>query len=121
MSTTNPIYFDFFSYVAYYLRMGCLSPTQVAAIKAEIVIIDAQIDAANTALLESIQSSKTQEYRFDSGDGSQRVMNRSPKEINSLINELQSSRNRLQRKLNGTSNVNMNLRRSRGYYGRRVR
>lgn len=98
--------------------MGCLSSTRVAEIKAEIVIIDAQIDAANTALLDSITNSKIQEYRFDSGDGSQRTMYRSPKEINSLINELQSSRNRLQRKINGTSNVNMNLRRKRGGYGR---
>ena len=101
--------------------MGCLSPSQVAAIKAEITILDEQIAAAQTAYLSSLGNAEIETYRFDSGDGSQRADRRSPKQIREEIEALQSSRARLQRELNGTSNVNMNLRRRGGNYGRYYR
>jgi hypothetical protein len=100
--------------------MGCLTSSQVAAIKAEIAKIDLQITAAETAYLSALGNSEIDEYRFDSGDGSQRAKRRSPKQIREEIEALQATRSRLQRKLDGTSNVNMNLRRRRGGYGRRT-
>ena len=96
------------------VSMGCLSASRVAAIKAQIVKLDGFIEAAETAYLSALTNSEHEEYRFDSGDGSQRAKRRSPDKIRIEIEALEATRNRLQRKLNGTSNVNMNLRRVRG-------
>ena len=101
--------------------MGCLTASQVAAIKAEIVKLDAFIEAAETAYLSALGNSEISTYRFDSGDGSQRADRRSPKAIREEIEALQSSRDRLARKLLGTSNVNMSLRRRRGGHVRNYR
>lgn len=99
--------------------MGCLTSSQVAAIKAEIAKLDEYIAAAETAYTASLTNSEIEDYRFDSGDGSQKAKRRSPKEIREEIEALQASRNRLQRKLDGTSNVNMNTRRRRYLHGGR--
>jgi hypothetical protein len=96
--------------------MGCLSPTRVTEIKAEIVKLDELIAVAEAAYLSALTNSEIVEYRFDSGEGSQRTERRSPKQIREEIEALQSTKGRLERKLNGTSNVNMNLRRRRGRY-----
>jgi hypothetical protein len=99
--------------------MGCLSSSQVAAIKAEIVKLTALIDACYASLLTGIENAEVEEYRFDSGEGSQRTKRRSPQEISDLCDDLSAKRDRLARKLAGTSNVTLNWRR-RGYgYGRR--
>lgn len=94
--------------------MGCLTATQRATIEAQIVKIDALIAAGEDALLEAIGNSEVEEYRFDSGDGSQRTRRRNPNQINQLIDDLTARRNRLQRKLDGTMNVTLAFRR-RGY------
>ena len=98
--------------------MGCLTSSRVAAIKAEIVELDELIAVAKIAYKAALSNSEIETYRFDSGDGSQRADRRSPKQIREEIESLQATRNRLQRKLDGTSNVNMSLRRRRGGYGR---
>jgi hypothetical protein len=99
--------------------MGCLSSSQVTAIKAAIAKLDELITAAEASLLTAIENAEISHYRFDSGEGSQRADRRSPNEINDLIDDLVARRSRLQRKLDGTSNVTLNWRR-RGYgYGRR--
>lgn len=100
--------------------MSCLTSIQIAEIKAEIVILDTQIAAAETAYLVSLTNSEVEEYRFDPGAGSQRVSRRSPEEIGRELDKLKAQRNRLRRKLNGTSNVNMNLRRKSHRGGRYV-
>lgn len=94
--------------------MGCLTSTQIATIRAEIATLDAQITAAETAYTSALTNGEVEEYRFDSGDGSQKAIRRSPKELRVEIEALKGSRARLQRQLSGTSNVNMNLRRRRG-------
>jgi hypothetical protein len=99
--------------------MGCLSPSEVAKIKAAIVKLDALIDACYDSLLTGIENAEIERYRFDSGEGSQRADRRDPRQINDLLDDLTSKRDRLARKLAGTSNATMNWRR-RGYgYGRR--
>lgn len=93
--------------------MGCLTSTQVAAIQAEIITLDTQIAAFETAYLVAAGNSEIKEYRFNSGEGNQMAERRSPKQIREEIEALKATRSRLQRKLNGTDNVNMNLRRRR--------
>ncbi len=97
--------------------MGCLTTTQVSVIKAEIAVINTQIAAFETAYLASAGNSEIEEYRFNSGEGNQTAIRRSPSEIRVEIEALKSRRLRLQRQLDGTSNVNLNLRRRRGVFG----
>jgi hypothetical protein len=96
--------------------MGCLPPSQVAAIKAAIAKLDALIDAAYTAYTAALTNSEIETYRFDSGEGSQRADRRAPAEIREEIENLEAARNRLARKLAGTSNTTINWRR-RNYRG----
>lgn len=97
--------------------MGCLTTSQVNEIKAEIATLDTQITALEAAYLSAIGNAEIEEYRFNSGEGNQTAIRRSPREIRIEIEALKSSRARLQRQLSGTSNVNMNLRRRRGGFG----
>ena len=91
--------------------MGCLSAEKRATIEAQIVKIDALIAAGEDALLSAIGNSEIAAYRMDSGDGSQRADRRDPNQINKLIDDLQSRRDRLQRRLDGTANVTLTFRR----------
>ncbi len=97
--------------------MGCLSSTQVAAIQAEIITLNTQITAVEAAYLASLGNAEIEEYRFNSGEGNQMARRRSPKQLREEIDALKAQRSRLQRKLNGTDNVNMNLRRRRHGHG----
>ena len=99
--------------------MTCLTSTQKAVIEAEIVKLNTLIDAAETALLASITNSEVEEYRFDSGDGSQKAIRRDPNQIEKLIQNLTSRRDRLIREIAGTLNVVMKFRRNRGGCARR--
>lgn len=93
--------------------MTCLSAARRAVIEAKIEELNALIDAADTALLSSITNSEVEEYRFDSGDSSQKAIRRDPNQIEKLIQNLTSRRDRLIRELTGTLNVVMNFRRRR--------
>ena len=99
--------------------MTCLTSTQKAVIEAKIVKLNTLIDAAETALLGSITNSEVEEYRFDSGDGSQKAVRRDPNQIEKLIQNLTSRRDRLIREIAGTLNVVMKFRRNRGGCARR--
>lgn len=94
--------------------MGCLSSAEVTRIKAEIAKLDLQIEAIEAAYLAALPNAEVEEYAFNSGDGRQSAIRRKPKELRLEIEALQASRMRLQRRLDGTLNVNMNLRRRRG-------
>ena len=87
--------------------MPCLSSADIAAIKAEILELDALIILIKAAYTESITGSPVQEYRFDSGDGSQKTIRRAPREIKQELDEAKSERNRLAKQLTGGSNVIM--------------
>jgi len=92
--------------------MSCLTPSQQTAIIAEIADLDIYIAAVKAAYLSSLTNGEIQEYRFDSGDGSQKTIRRKPSELKQEWDDLKSERARLLRRLNGTLNVNMNLRRN---------
>ena len=99
--------------------MGCLTSTKRAILQARIDKLDEQIDALETALDGAIVTMGVEDFRFDSGDGSQRQTNRNPKEINDLLDDLNARRDRYQRILDGTGVVSIGLRRqSGGIYGR---
>lgn len=99
--------------------MSCLTSSQRTAIIAEIADLDLFIAAVKTAYLSSLGNAEIEEYRFDSGDGSQKTIRRKPSELKKEWDDLKSERARLARKLNGSANVNMNLRRNKGNgYGR---
>lgn len=93
--------------------MGCLTAAQKTEIEDKIEKLNTLIDAAEVALLASITNSEVEEYRFDSGDGSQKAIRRDPNQIEKLIQNLTSRRDRLIRELAGTLNVVMNFRRRR--------
>ena len=93
--------------------MTCLSSAQRTAITAKIEKLNTLIDAAEVALLASITNSEIEEFRFDSGDGSQQSIRRDPNQIEKLIQNLTSRRDRLIRELAGTLNVVMKFRRNR--------
>ena len=94
--------------------MTCLTSTQKAVIEAKIEKLNTLIDAAEVALLASVTNSEVEEYRFDSGDGSQKAIRRDPNQIEKLIQSLTSRRDRLIGELAGTLNVVMKFRRNRG-------
>ena len=91
--------------------MACLTTAQITQLKAEIAKLDTLIDAYEDELLAAASGSRIQEYRFDSGDGSQKVINYNPRMLNNLIEDLKSQRNRLQGKLSKTGLIAVNLRR----------
>ena len=94
--------------------MGCLPASKRTAIQAQIDKLDILIGKYEAALFAAADGSPIEEYRFDSGDGSQRTQFRDPNKINDLIDDLTARRNRLQAKLDGTGIVSINLRRTRG-------
>ncbi len=74
---------------------------RITALEAQQIAIDAAIAAGN----------ELGEYRFDSGEGSQRVRYRSLKGMTDASYNLDRLIEHLYRKLQGTGIVNMNLRR----------
>lgn len=94
--------------------MSCLSATRIAEIQAQIDRLNTQISAMNDAIDANIAESGIVEYRFQSGDGSQRVERRSVNDLLSTISSMEARRDRLQRTLNGTGIVAMTTRRNRG-------
>jgi hypothetical protein len=89
--------------------MGCLSSSQKTYILNKIEVLDEQLLAANAAYLECLSSIKN--YQFSSGEGSMTVTRQDAKKMLEVISMLQSQRDRLQNRLDGTGIVNLNLRR----------
>ncbi len=94
--------------------MSCLTASTIASIQAKIVTLQARLlvaeDAYNAALVE------IEEYRFDSGVGSQRVRYRRLGELQKAIDGIESRINYLSRRVSGKGISAMNLRRKGGYY-----
>jgi hypothetical protein len=95
--------------------MGCLTTAKRAEIQAQIDKLDILIAAYDATLLAAATGGEIEEYRFDSGDGSQKAIRRDPNSLNKLLETLQSRRNRLQGELDGTGIVSMKLRRKAGH------
>jgi len=93
--------------------MGCFSTSKRARIVARINTTTTQIEELETVYLEAIKNAEVEEYKFNSGEGSQQTKRRSPKQIREEIEALESSLDRLYAQLSGAGLVNMNLRRRR--------
>ena len=100
--------------------MGCLTSTRRAEITAIIAKLDAQILRLETSFDTQLDNIGIDEFRFDSGDGSQKTKYRDPMKTQELLTFLYSRRNRYQGMLDGNGIVSIGLRRQRGgTHGRR--
>ena len=93
--------------------MSCLTAGKIAEIQAQIVKLKAQLTVAQTALTSALV--EIEEYRFDSGVGSQRVRYRDPNKIQKTISHLEAQIDNLERRLTGKGISALNLRRKSGY------
>lgn len=91
--------------------MSNLTAAQRAEVLARIAEIEAQLTVANATYLKLLGKS-TSEYRFDSGEGSQRAQRVALKDMKDQIDSLMAEKNRLQRRLETGGLVNVNLRRN---------
>jgi len=101
--------------------MACISSAERTRLLEQLEILNTQIENANTALTAALVNSEVEEYRTNTGEGSQMTKRRSPKELNELIDQLESRQSQIYRKLYGKSLQNMNMRRksyNRGLYYR---
>ena len=97
--------------------MTCLSTSNKADIQAKITRLMAQLEIANDTL-DSAVGNEILEYRFDSGEGSQRTQYKTPDQLTKIIDWLESRIDYLNRRLNGIGLSNLNLRRKQSFYGR---
>lgn len=90
--------------------MACISATKKAFYQSRITALTAQLEAAETAAASGF-STDIKEYRFDSGEGSQRVEYRSHEELTRTIDWCIARIAHYQKLLAGKGLVSMNLRR----------
>jgi hypothetical protein len=90
--------------------MSIFNATWRARIQAQITTKTAQLTAANTTM-ESLLEKEIDEYRFDSGQASQRVKRRDIEKLAKIIHRLEAQIDLLQRKLDGYGLASINLRR----------
>jgi hypothetical protein len=91
--------------------MASLTSAQRAAIQARIDTATAQLAIAN-ATYTRLLAQDAEEYRFDSGEGSQRAIKRKLTEVKGQIDALQSDIDRLNAQLSNIGLMTINLRRS---------
>lgn len=89
--------------------MGCLSSTRVAEIQAQIVMLNINLTAINTAINNGSLHIDT--YSLDTGEGKQMIKYKSFESLFSARDLIQSQIDRLNRKLRGQGLVNVNVRR----------
>lgn len=78
-----------------------------AEIEAEIARNEVIIATLEASYLAAASNVEIEEYRMDSGDGAQKAIRRRPAEIREEIEAWKATNCRLQRQLDGTSNVIM--------------
>ncbi len=90
--------------------MAFISSELRALLEARIVAIDARLTKllAADSPLDGVK-----EFRLDTGEGSQRTEYFTPKELGLEIDRLWRVRDSIDRRLNGTGVININLRRKR--------
>lgn len=93
--------------------MARLTAAEIAEIQAEIAELQEQKTIAETTIKETA-AIDVEEYRFDSGMGSQKAIRRKIKEFTDYIEWLNSRIDYLRRRLKCVNVVNINVRRK-GY------
>ncbi len=91
--------------------MAYLTSARIARIEARITAKEAALALADTAYQAALV--EVEEYRFDSGEGSQKVRNRQLAEFQKNINILEREIEHLYRKLQGFGITTVSLRRRR--------
>ncbi|MCK5127566.1 MAG: hypothetical protein KAR42_15020 [candidate division Zixibacteria bacterium] len=94
--------------------MACITSSTRTRISASIAAKEAVLVSLYAAY--SAAATEIEEYRFDSGEGNQRVTYRNLNEIKTNIDALESEIDSLYRRLAGKGVINMNLRRKHGAY-----
>lgn len=94
--------------------MGCLTASERSRLTARLEKYETMIDALYDAFLNF---DDVKGYTFDSGAGKQATTYRTTTELERTISRLTATADQIRRKLNGTSNPAMNLRRKPGCYG----
>lgn len=89
--------------------MAFYTTTRKAALETRLAKKKSQLEKLYEAYDDA--SDNVKEYRFDSGEGSQRAEYRDLKDISAEITRLEKEIDALIRKLSGVGIVNMNLRR----------
>lgn len=97
--------------------MACPSSSLRARYLARLQSIETKLEYLDEAYDAAVQNSEVEEYRFNSGEGSQQTKRRKPEEIRKEIEALEASYDRYYRKLTGGGLTNLNLRRKRFSYG----
>ncbi len=99
--------------------MACLTSAQRARLQARLAIIQDHIAKAEESFGKALESMDVEEYRFNSGEGSQMARQADIKKLNDVLESLYAQEDSVIRKLEGRGIVNMNLRRKRyNTYGR---
>jgi len=93
--------------------MSCLTSTQIAEIQAKITKRKEQLTKAEAAYDAAL--TEIEEYRFDSGVGSQRVRYRGLDKLRKAITHIEAQIDWLERRLTGKGISALNLRRKGGY------
>lgn len=91
--------------------MACILSSTRTRLIARIAKNEELLEKAETALSNALNHIK--EFRLDTGEGSQKTEYKDPRQLQQIIDSLESSIERDYRRLNGTGIVNMNLRRKR--------
>ena len=93
--------------------MSCLTAATIASLQDRITTLQTRLAIADLAYDAAL--TEIEEYRFDSGVGSQRVRYRKLEELQKAIDSIDSRINSLQRRLTGKGISNMSLRRKAGF------
>lgn len=98
--------------------MACISSAQRARLTADLAQVEAQLVIANASYTKALEAMDVEEYRFNSGEGSQMARQQDIKKLDAVIESLEARRDKIIRKLEGRGLVNLNMRRKRynGYY-----
>ena len=92
-------------------NMATLSSPIRARLTATLAVKEQQLTLVQAAYTKALESGDTESYKFDSREGKQETVLRSPSVLSKEIRILEAEINRLYNRLDGTGLVNMNLRR----------